>query len=268
MAKAPVKSTSTEVAPHVPTAPTAPPAAKAAPAFLQKYQEDKNKGYSTAAEDRLVPFIRLLQALSPELKPKNEKFVKGAEFGDIYLKNHVQPIIKPETGIRVQPCAYDHCWVEWVPRGKGGGFVERHKKRPADVEERPNPEDPTRVKLYRKSTGNEIIETRYQYVRMNGRAYVMSFTSTGHTAWKNWNELMIAVSEGEAAFSHTYKLVPKLNTKGDQEWYQWTVEDGSWEWVDEIEYLEGQKFEKSVRDGLKVAENEEGDSDSETESRI
>ncbi len=239
------------------TQPNSPAELKSAPAFLAKYTEDKKKGYSEAAEDRLVPFISLLHTLSPQLKPKNEKFVKGAEFGDIYLKNHVHPIIKPEVGITVQPCAYDHCWVEWVPRGKGGGFVTRHKDKPNDVEERPNPEDPTRVKLYRKSTGNEILETRYQYVRMNGRAYVMSFTSTGHTFWKNWNELMIAVSEGEAAFSHTYKLVPKLNTKGDQEWFQWTVEDGSWVWVDEANYLEGQKFCKSVESGLKVAEDDE-----------
>ena len=263
MAKPAVKTEVTTTKAPTPPATLTP---SAAPAFLTKYEEHRGRGVSYAAEDRLVPFIRLLQPGSPELKPKNEKFVREAEMGDIYFKNRSPEIIKADEGIIVQPCAYQKSWVEWVPRAKGGGFVARHDKRPSDTEERPNPEDPTKVRLYRKSTGNEVIETRYEYVRYRGAPYVISFTSTGHTVWKEWNEIMINLSGKDASFARLYKLTPKLRTRNEYEWFVYTVEDAGWV-TSEDEYLEGAKLEESVRSGLKVADEDVHDEEA-TESRI
>ena len=265
-----VKQRTTAVAPVNPPAPPAPVMGlrKSAPAYLDKYREDRGKGYSKAAEDSLVPFIDVCASTqNPQLNPKNEKYIKGIELGDILIKGGMPPFVKGQVGIEVQPCAFEKCYVEWVPRTKGGGFVGRHKDRPVDVTERPDPVDPTRTRFYR-GNGNEIIETRYHYVLYNGAPYVMAFKSTGHTVSREWTQQMKLLED--AAFAHKYKLTTKLRTKGQQEWYIFAVtpvleKDGSVAYVTEQEYLAGQAFEKAVSSGAKVAEEEESAPQAESE---
>jgi hypothetical protein len=239
----------------------APGLPAAAPAFLSQYREqDAGKGYSTKAEDGIVPFIDILQLLSPQIKKNNEKFIKGAEAGDIYVKGALEPIVGPEDGIQVQPCAFERKWVEWVPRSKGGGFVTRHDDKPADAVERPNPEDETRTVWVRSSNGNQLIDTRYHYVLLNGAPYVMAFKSTGHTVSREWTQLMKML--GGAAFERKYKVTTKLRTKGDNEWYVFGIDvlrdaNGVPLFVEtEAEYLAGQALCNSVMAGEKTADAE------------
>lgn len=229
------------------------------PAYLQQHLEkDHGRGVSLAAEDGIVPFIRIIQQLSPEIKKNHEKFIKGAEVGDIYLKGALDPIVKGDDGIVVQPCAFEKCWVEWVPRSKGGGFVARHKAKPSDVIEKPNPEDPSKTKLFRRSTGNEVIETRYHFVRHEGAPYVIGFQSTGHTTSREWTNKIKLLAEGGpiVAFSRKYKLTTKIKTKNDQEWYLFNIADAGWVESEE-EYMAGSAFAAAIESGMKVAEDEE-----------
>lgn len=255
-----------------PVAPPAPPAPvglrKSAPAYLAKYEEDKGKGYSKDAADSLVPFIDVCASTqNPQLNPRHEKYIKGIQLGDILIKGGMPPFVNGSIGIEVQPCAFEKCYVEWVSRTKGGGFVGRHKDRPADVVERADPEDQSRTRLYR-ANGNEIIETRYHYVLYNGAPYVMAFKSTGHTVSREWTQQMKLLDD--PAFAHKYKLTTKLRTKGQQEWYIFNItpvleSDGTVAYVSEPEYLAGQAFEKAVSSGMKVAEDEEGTAAAESE---
>jgi hypothetical protein len=232
-----------------------------APTFLAQYREqDAGKGYSSKAEDGIVPFIDILQLLSPQIKKNNEKYIKGAEAGDILVKGSLNPVVKSEEGIVVQPCAFERKFVEWVPRSKGGGFVTRHDVMPADAVERPNPEDETRTVWVRKSNGNQLIDTRYHYVLLNGAPYVMAFKSTGHTVSREWTQLMKML--GGAAFERKYKVTSKLRTKGDNEWYVFGIDvlrdaNGTPLFVEtEAEYLAGQALCNSVTAGEKTAEAE------------
>jgi len=245
--------------------------ASAKPAFLQKYREDAGKGYSHDADDSLVPFIDVLASDNcPQLKKNNEKFIKGAMVGDIILKGAIHPILPGAGGIVVQPCAFEKCWVEWVPRIKGGGFVTRHKDRPADAVEKPNPEDETRTKWIRKN-GNEVIETRYHYVLHKGQPYVIAFKSTGHQTSREWTNLMKLLSDGGTlpSYAREYRLTPKLRTKMDQEWYVFSVDvlrdkDGEPTFItDEKQYLAGQAFEKAIRSGTKQAAAEDDERETE-----
>jgi hypothetical protein len=240
----------------------APGLPAAAPAFLANYREqDAGKGYSSKAEDGIVPFIDILQLLSPQIKKNNEKFIKGAEAGDILVKGSLNPVVKPDEGIIVQPCAFERKWVEWVPRSKGGGYVGRHDDKPADAIERPNPEDETRTVWVRKSNGNQLTDTRYHYVLLNGAPYVMAFKSTGHTVSREWTQLMKML--GGAAFERKYKVTSKLRTKGDNEWYAFNIDvlrddKGTPLFVEtEAEYLAGQALCNSVSAGEKTVEAEE-----------
>lgn len=230
------------------------------PAYLQKHiDRTQGQGYSHAAEDSLIPMVTLLQQLSPQLKPNNEKYVRGAKMGDILLKGALNPLVKGDEGIVVQPCAFQKAYVEWVPRSKGGGFVARHDAMPMDVVQKPDPENDRRVKNIRTSNGNEVIETRYHFVRINGAPYVIPFTSTGHTTSREWTNLMKTFGQGAPAWAALYRLTPALRTKGDQEWFVFKVEPVNW--VDsEGEFLAGEALFKAVMSGAKMAEepDEEG----------
>jgi hypothetical protein len=237
----------------------------ALPAEMQALlNEDYGKGVSTSADDNIVPFVGIVQTLSPQLKPRHEKFIKDAQVGMILLKGATPPVVDGENeGIVVQPCAFDKAWVEWVPRAKGGGFVTRHPydQKPDDIVVKPDLENPKKMKMFRPN-GNEIIETRYHFVLIGGAPYVIGFTSSGHTVSREWMDLMNKQKTGgktDPSWRHSYRLTTKLRTKNDNEWFVFSAEkvDG---WVPTTEeYLLGRALNKSVMAGVKVAAAEDGE---------
>lgn len=78
----------------------------------------------TNAGDISVPFINLLQPLSPQVS--GDSAIDGAKPGDFY-NNVTQEIIPGKVGFVFQPCFRDHHYVEWIPKDAGGGFVGRHE---------------------------------------------------------------------------------------------------------------------------------------------
>ena len=107
---------------------TAPPAF-----FDQMTPEDAGAGLSTAAEDNLVPMMRILQTLSPQAKANNPDYIPGAKPGDIWLRNSDYPPISGAEGILFQPCYFSQDYVEWIPRSAGGGLVARHAALPTEA---------------------------------------------------------------------------------------------------------------------------------------
>jgi hypothetical protein len=77
------------------------------------------EGMST--NDIAIPFILLLQALSPQLRGTTK--ISGAEEGDFY--NNVTKEVYGKN-LSLIPCAFKKSWVEWIPRGQGGGYVQEH----------------------------------------------------------------------------------------------------------------------------------------------
>lgn len=230
-----------------------------APAFLAKHMErTAGMGYSHAAEDSIVPMVTLVQTLSPQVKPRHEKYIKGVMPGDMILKGALNPVVKQADGLICQPCAFQKAFIEWVPRSKGGGFVARHEKMPADVVERPDPENPERKKLIRKGNNNEVVETRYHFVRIGGAPFVIPFVSTGHTSSREWTQLIKNVGLGAPAFARYYKLTPYLRTRNDNEWFAYKAEALDWV-TNEDEFLAGEAFCKAVMSGERAAEDPEDD---------
>ena len=82
------------------------------------------------SEDITIPRLAVIQSNSPQRKKKDEKYIEGAEEGDIF--NTVTGEIYKEP-LTVIPCAYRKSYVEWIPREKGGGFVQAYNMRPADT---------------------------------------------------------------------------------------------------------------------------------------
>ena len=111
------------------------------------------------SQDLAIPFLGLIQDLSPQTKKKNEeKYIPGAEPGMFF--NTVTNDLMPDT-VHIVPCYTEHVFVEWKPRDQGGGFVGTHginAKVVVDAKSRA-------VKFNELFTeeGNEIDETFYIY---------------------------------------------------------------------------------------------------------
>jgi len=70
-----------------------------------------------------LPFIRILQDLSPQLKKQKEEYVQGAEAGNLFFAKSKSIVAAPTSVI---PTYTASVYTEWIPRNKGGGFVATH----------------------------------------------------------------------------------------------------------------------------------------------
>ena len=83
----------------------------------------QSKGFEGATSGSYaMPFLRILQKLSPEVDRDDNAFVKGARPGMIY-----HTISKKAFKIiNIIPLQYRDTYIEWIPRSKGGGFVQEY----------------------------------------------------------------------------------------------------------------------------------------------
>ena len=245
-------------------------------ALMGRMQADAGKGVSTDQADNLVPLIYLLQPLSPQCIRGGEKTIKGAEAGDIWLRNanEEDQIIKCDDGLVFQPCWFSKDWVEWLPNR--GGFVDRHSQRPeiAELVDREG-DDGTIRKVWTMPNGNNVVETRYHAgfaVLPDGRAlpYTIPLSSTGHTVSKAWMFAMNseALPDGTKApsFAILYRLTPKLRSRNNKTWYQYEVSKVGWVET-EAEYERGLALYEAFASGEKRIE-EETDVGDETEGSL
>lgn len=118
-------------------------------------------GYMDEAtsEELLIPFLKILQPMTPEVVD-NE--IEGAQAGMFY--NTVTGQLYKSGELVVQAVHFDRMFVEWIPRDAGGGINGRYQ-----------PEDPVvaaaRAKnnnsvVNMKLDGNDLLETVYVYVNI------------------------------------------------------------------------------------------------------
>ena len=69
-----------------------------------------------------IPFVRVIQALSPQVKKSDSAFIKDAAQGDLF-NTVTGEFWKGEKGIVVIPCYQETKYLEFIPRDQGGGFV-------------------------------------------------------------------------------------------------------------------------------------------------
>lgn len=171
------------------TAVAAPKAKSNVPAPVHDYGELTGAGFeNTSQDDFSIPYLSLLQAMSPECGAEGEeKQIEGAKPG--MLMNSVTKHLYPKAGIVFVPVATDHVFVEWRPRDAGGGIVARHS---------PNSELVTAVKAaqefgqYKTDDGNDLIETFYMIgftleeadATEPGEPIVIAFSSTKIKVYK------------------------------------------------------------------------------------
>lgn len=258
--------------------------------LIARMKQDAGKGVSTDAADNLIPLIYLLQSNSPQTVKGHAKRIDGAEAGDIWLRNAPPgyDVVSGDDGLMFQPCHFTKEWVEWQPNR--GGFAGRHPwnnktqfGQPAEatqVEEKGD--DGVMRKKWKMPNGNYVVETRYHvgYAIVKGRAfpYTIPLSSTGHNVSKSWmlqmNSEIVQDEEGKPvldarggtikapSWTVIYRLAPKLQTKGQNSWYQYTVERLNEIQTDE-EYSRGHALYEAFISGEKQVAEETNEVDGE-----
>jgi len=88
---------------------------------MDDIMEFAGEGATFDSSEMQIPFIRILQAMSPQLKKREAEYIEGAEQGDMF-NTVTGDKFKGEDGMIVLPCYQTTKYLEFVPRDLGGGF--------------------------------------------------------------------------------------------------------------------------------------------------
>lgn len=202
--------------------------------LLSEIDEYGAMGYSEKVEDSLIPILGIIQDNSGEAKKKHERYIEGAEAGDLIIRS-LQRVFKGEDGLLFQPCGFQHMWVEWNGEPGEGAPVTQYmfEDRPADVKEVEDPQNPDRT-ILRMPNGNRLVDTRYHFGHIiDGEDLipcVIPMAGTNHTVSRQWTALMKQFKvpgrqQRAPSFFRMYRLTTVFTTKGAQSWFKFSVKD-------------------------------------------
>lgn len=162
------------------------------------YGDDFGSGYEgMSQEDFSIPFLTVLQGLSPQVAGENP--IEGAQVGKLF--NTVsEEMWDGKTGLIFVPACREHCFIEWLPRDQGGGYVGRHEVG-SEIVTRAKQTAEQRNKL-KTEAGNDLIETFYLYGMAidnvgDPAPVVIAFTSTKIKAYRHLMTRLNQVTVGE-----------------------------------------------------------------------
>ena len=218
------------------------------------FEADADQGTQNmlSKDDQVLPFLKILGQLSPEVNKRDAKYVEGAEPGKII--NTVTN--KLYNKIDVIPVFYHRHYIEWKDRGTtgGGAPVGSH------AVDSPVLKTVVRGKDYkdRLPNGNYLDNTANHYVSyLNDvpQQALISMKSTQLKISRKWNSVMLGLKmRGKnglftpPTYSHIYtlKTVQMSNDKGT--WFGWDVEKKG-PVTDKNLYEMAKKMSQSARDG-------------------
>ena len=200
------------------------------------------------SEDVQIPFLRVLQALSPQIKKSDPAYIKGSEQGGIF-NTVTKKFWNGDDGVIVIPTYFQKKLLEFVPRSEGGGFV-------GEINPKNLPKIVKENGMEMLENGNELVRTAQHYVKIvhddgtleNG---ILDMKKTQLKKSRQWMSIMMMQKHNGKtlpSFSQVYRLktVEESNDKGN--WYTWSVQHEKM--VDSIEsYNDAKSFYTSIKSG-------------------
>lgn len=223
--------------------------------LAKDFETDSNMGFEGADKDAYaIPFLTILQDLSPQVNKRKSEYIKGAEPGMIF-NSVTEKVYDGEKGILIIPVSYHRNWIEWVPRAQGGGFVAAH-----DME--PEGGDWNEENKFVLPNGNELADTRNHFVIAveEMEPSLICMTRSQLKKSRKWMSQMQALKfEGANGklftppmFASVFKVYTTLEQKDQYQYFNWKIERVRD--VNDIEYamakgfLEAVQTEKAVTD--------------------
>jgi len=186
--------------------------------FLNGHANDTLEGFEQVRTDTMaIPFIRLLQTLSPQLDKTEASHIPGAEKG-MWFNTLTKELYGEEFKCIV--LKFERIYIEWKPNR--GGFVSYHSVENAEQ----IAVDRTFGK-WKTLDGNDLQENYVYMILIAGHEKegpcVLSLSSSGIKAAKEWNRLMMMniMPNGQRAKPYymiwNVKAVAQKNDQGS--WY-------------------------------------------------
>lgn len=189
-------------------------------ATIGDYGDYSKKGFEgTTQDDYAIPYLNVLQGLSPEVQDGTDGSIEGAKPG--MLMNSVSKRLWPgKEGVLFVPVCRQRLVVEWRPRDAGGGLVARHEISSEFVRSTPRGEKGEWV----TEEGNELVDTFYLFgftledidAMEPEEVMVMSFWSTKIKKYRQIMWQMDKVKNGPPMFANRLrvKTVQEKNNQG------------------------------------------------------
>lgn len=227
-------------------------------------------------DDMSIPFLSILQSLSPQCTKGEAEYIKGAEPSDVF-NTVTQTLIKTTDddsnaieGGRILPIAYKRSFIEWIPRSQGGGIVQEYSV-----------EDGLSIITQRSAeTGQDIIQegsplgkpgnqlndthTHFAFLIDEDGSYepvVLTMTSTQIKPSKDLNNMVskTKLPDGRTAprFFGIYSFTTQRRSNDQGSWYIWKFEK-----VDDVlnagmmdMFREAKSFAEGVNEGEHKADH-------------
>lgn len=206
-------------------------------AAMEDYGADGGTGFEgMGSEDWSIPFLSILQSNSPQVESEDPP---GAKAGMLF-NTVTQDMYDGDKGVVFTPCHFNRCYVEWVPRNKGGGFVGLHEPSSPEVENAIADNDGRRFgKLH--IGDNELIETKYMYGLLldqqggsvDGFATI-SFSSTKIKPFNDWLTAMRMVKGKPPLFAHRARLMTTRQKNEHGTFYNFRIAPLSSSWSESL----------------------------------
>lgn len=211
--------------------------------------------------DFLVPYLRILQQLSKELQKGHQKYIKGAEAGEV-INSATKQRWNGDEGMYVIPIAFSHRYQAWRPNN--GGPADDYGSDPTVYNSLVPNDRGKRV----NAEGNEVTDSNQYFVFVVDPTTgdydmgVISMSGSQAKKARQWNSVIAnrrmkhgAKTVNPPMFFFAYKVttVPESNEQGN--WYGWSISADEGMAVTEIpnarEILEAAK---STRERIKAGE--------------
>ena len=178
-------------------------------------------------EDMQIPFIRIIQALSPQLQKDDPLYIKGAEQGDIF--NTVsQEVYKQDEGVVVVPAFFEKKFLEFQLRSSGGGFVRELAADDKDIT-MTSRENTTEL----LPNGNELVRTHQHLVIAKSAdgsiaPSVLDMKKSQLKVSRRWNTLKNSARLPSGALMPIYgtawKVTTVLEANDQGKWFNYKID--------------------------------------------
>src|SRR5574340_365042 len=206
-------------------------------ALAGQFAEDAGAGFEEAdSGSYAIPFLKLLQFMSPQRQRASGEYVKGAEEG-MFFNTVTSDLYDGEKGLLIVPCHFRRKFIEFAgTQSEGGGFVKEHSL--ADGER-------ILATCQRDDDGNDRIPGTQGHILVDIREHycvmldpttqaptpiLMSMGSTAIKTSKKFMSMMSALKRDpkqaapDACFTHLYRLTAVPQTKDQFNYFGYKIE--------------------------------------------
>ena len=199
------------------------------PAGLEAlFAEDTGKGFEeVTSNDIQIPFLRIIQQMSPQINKKEAGFIEGAAGGDVF-NTVTNKHWDGDKGVVVIPVYFQMKLLEFVPRDQGGGFSGELS---ATSEEVRTAERDQATGMELLTNGNELVRTAQHYIKIvhedgtleNAIVEMKKTQLKKSRLWMSMMTMQKHNSKTLPSYACTYRLktVEDGNDKGN--WNTWSI---------------------------------------------